>query len=103
MAQTLPKFCPRCGRPTTVGQTFCANCGLVMAAPADNRGATPEPPTAPLGQPPTQGSYISTGQTQTAWNGEPSFPTAPSSIKKRGSRRGGLVLVLVLVLVLLGA
>jgi len=74
-----------------------------MAAPAGNRGAPPEPPTAPLGQPPTQGSYIPTGQTQTAWNGEPSFPTAPSSIKKRGSRRGGLVLVLVLVLVLLGA
>src|SRR5258708_7037110 len=100
MVQTLPKFCPRCGMPTTVGQPFCANCGLVLAAPADNRGATPEPPTAPLGQPLPQDSYIPMQQAQTRWNADASFPAAPHAVKKRG--RAGVVLVGLLVLVLLG-
>ncbi len=100
MVQTLPKFCPRCGVPTTVGQPFCANCGLVLAAPADNRGATPEPPTAPLGQPLPQGSYMPMGQAQTRWNADASFPAASRAVKKRG--RAGVVVVGLLVLVLLG-
>ncbi len=98
MAQTRPRFCPRCGAPIVAGQRFCANCGLVLAA------APSEVDTISQVQPPQRISQrvpqTPQQHSQPAWaSPSTSFPPPP---KKRTPGRTGLVLLFLVLLVVLG-
>ena len=100
MAQTLPRFCPRCGTPTVAGQHFCANCGLVMiAAPAETELA----PRSAYPQYPTQSTESETQALPPTWgsNLPTSSPSRPP--QKRTFGRVGCVLVFLLLLIVSGA
>ncbi|MEO8970664.1 MAG: hypothetical protein ABI406_03580 [Ktedonobacteraceae bacterium] len=107
MAQAIPRFCPRCGTPTVVGQTNCASCGLYLLRPQPQSSAQsvqplqplqPAPPVlAPLQQP----RHITTGSGNIA----PTFRTTQphGSTRRRRPGRVGCVLLILVLLVLLGA
>ncbi len=100
MAQTLPRFCPRCGTPTVAGQHFCANCGLVMiAAPAETELA----PRSAYPQYSTQSTESETQALPPTWGSSlpPSSPSRPP--QKRTFGRVGCVLVFLLLLIVSGA
>ncbi len=100
MAQTLPRFCPRCGTPTVAGQRFCANCGLVMiAAPAETELA----PRSAYPQYSTQSTESETQALPPTWgsNLPTSSPSRPP--QKRTFGRVGCVLVFLLLLIVSGA
>lgn len=43
MAQELPRFCPRCGTPTTPGHIICARCGLYLLQPPSQQSGPQRP------------------------------------------------------------
>ncbi len=109
MAQNPATICPQCGAPVREGQPLCANCGLDLGAPPDERRDSPELlPTQPLVDAPTQAPEV---QGQSSWHGAPpqeqsswhGVPPAPPSQPTQKRPSGRVVLVLVLLLVLVGA
>ncbi len=94
MAQILPRFCPRCGSPTS-GQPICANCGLKIVPSRNDPNAQ-----TMAGYQQTSGPAQKPGsQTIDApWDDRPA--SSPPTPKKRSTGRTGCVLVLLLLVVL---
>src|SRR5947209_4724824 len=113
MAQNFPAFCPRCGAPTTAGQRFCANCGLVMNPSAtvgnspqyavEQGNATQLASTMPYAQSTTQAAQQHSPHylPSETGGGAPLMPP-PQPRRRRSFRPIALMLALLLVLVLLG-
>lgn len=99
MAQSFPRFCPRCGAPNAEQQPICATCGVDLtyrAAQPEQRTRMPQNP--PLQPPPAQKSVYQTQNYEA--------PLLPQSTphKQPVGRNGrvGCVLVLALLLLALG-
>ncbi len=94
MAQVLPRFCPRCGSPTS-GQPICANCGLKIVPGRNDPNAQ-----TMVGYQQTSGPAQKPGsQTIDApWDDQPA--SSPSTPKKRSFGRTGCLPVLLLLVVL---
>ena len=103
MAQAIPPFCPRCGKPTVAGQRFCAHCGLVMssvptAATIDDPDIPTQPTRFDMADPP---SHSQPARVQPNMNptSPPPFSPPPTTRKRR---RIGLLLALVVLLLVIG-
>src|SRR5262245_9485532 len=50
MSAALPSICPKCGRPSKPGSTFCFSCGhrLTEVGPGAEPARLPEPGSAPV-------------------------------------------------------
>ena len=102
MAQSLPRFCPRCGTETVANQKFCAHCGLDMS---QVQSAPPSPSALPK-HPPVQNHETFSamgkfgGHLKAAWEAFSSKIPMPISsfISALGIRRVGILLALVVVL-----
>ena len=103
MAQALPRFCPRCGSPTTPGEVNCATCGLYLLRPQSQPSmpppAQPAYPVQSVQESPQQPYGFTTG------NGASTARVSQTQASARRRRPGrlGCVLLILVILVLLGA
>lgn len=95
MAQTLPRFCPRCGASTVAGQNSCANCGLVMATEPKRTSSFPSEQEYRAQQAPQRYPHPT-------WDEARPVSSLTSSLKKGIFSRVGCVLILLLLLVVVG-